>query len=246
MLRPPNLRTDDRARGGLSELMQTRSSAVLPMRKLLQLAGLPRPYRGRLTLAMSDQLGQLLDRSGLALEPDHRYDGWSPGLDDEVVVFKAEYGGPINSERRAYLETKVRIDAMALSVATGNSTGGEFASIKSEITEKGFSHIERARLLAYAFASLASAPKLRRKKWFGGNRSQFFVGAVAGILFGFAIVSAHLAVISDHSPGVHQLSRAELRQECSLISNEDFRADCLQQAQAAEGNAPKTLDNSPH
>jgi hypothetical protein len=246
MLRPVDLRTDDATlTGKLSALMQTRSSVVLPMRKLLQLAGLEFPER-RVTLAISEQLARVLDRIGYALEPDYRYYGWSPELNDKVVIFKAECGGPINPERPAYLETKVKIDAMALSVATnGNALGEGFEAIKREIaTGAEFSHVERARLLAYAFASLASPPKLKRKKR-AFLESKVFPVTGASILFGFAILSAHVAVSIDHSAPMPQLSAADIRHECSLVTDDAFHAECLRQAQLVEGAGSKNpLDSA--
>jgi hypothetical protein len=244
MLRPVDLRTDDATlTGRLSALMQTRSSVVLPMRKLLQLAGLEFPER-RVTLAISEQLARVLDRIGYALEPDYRYYGWSPELNDKVVVFKAECGGPINPERPAYLETKVKIDAMALSVATnGNALGEGFEAIKGEIaTGAEFSHVERARLLAYAFASLASPPKLKRKKR-AFLESKVFPVTGASILFGFAILSAHVAVSIDHSAPMTQLSAANMRHECSLITDDAFHAECLQQAQLEGAGSKNRIDS---
>lgn len=257
MLRPVNLRADDTTLSGrLSELMQTRCGAVLQMRKLLKLAGLALPNEGKITPAISEQLARSLDRIGLAIEPDYRYDGWLPGLDDEVVIFKAEDGGPISPERPAYLETKIKIDAIALSAAANGNTRGEgFEPIKGEIAAApGFSPVERARLLAYAFVSLASPPKLRQAERIGRTKladsrsnsrasleMNIFPLAVANILFGFAMLLAYFAANIDPGPGVPKMSAADIRHECSFITEDAFHAECLQHAQRAEAEGARNV-----
>jgi hypothetical protein len=229
---------------GLSEMMQTRSGAVLRMRDLLELAGLALPAEGKLAPATNEQLSRVLDRLGIALEPDYRYDGWSPTLDDKVVVFKAECGGPINSGRTVYRETKIKIDALALSAAVQKSLPNKkFELVKNEIAmAPEFSNIERARLLAYAFASLASSPKLMPKKRSARGDAglsalldkNIFPLAAAILLFGSAVLLNHFAMLIDHSQSMTKMSAADVRHECSLITDDSFRADCLHQAQQAE------------
>lgn len=86
-------------------------------------------------------------------------------IDDEVVISKAERGGPINRYRSAYQGVKVKIDAIVLFAAIDGAEPGErFEFVKNEIAAAfEFSKVERARLLAYAFASRASLPKLWSK-----------------------------------------------------------------------------------
>jgi hypothetical protein len=69
---------------------------------------------------------------------------------------------------------------------------------------------------------------------------------VAGaiILFSFAIFSAHIAVNIDHSPRMPVMSAANIRQECSFITDGAFHADCLQQAQDAERPGSNSLVSS--
>jgi hypothetical protein len=147
--------------GAISELFQMRATAVIQVRKLLELASLAPPAEGELPPATSKALSQMLDRISVAIEPDYRYDKRSPGLNDRVIIFKADYGGPIEPDRPAYRAMKTKIEATALIVATnGKTPGGKFESVKGDIaTSIGFSGIERARLLAYAFALLTNPPK---------------------------------------------------------------------------------------
>jgi hypothetical protein len=262
MLHPAHLRIDDTTlSAGLSELVQTRSGAVLQMRKLLELAGLALPDAGKITPAAGEQLATALDRIGFALEPDYRYDGWLPGLDDEVVIFKAEDGGPISPERPAYLETKIKIDAIALSAANRNAPGEGFESVKEEIaTAAGFSPVERARLLAYAFVSLASPPELKREERVGhtkstnsGSRSnkfaslemKFFPLAGASVLLGFAIFLAYFAARIDPTPSLLKMSAADMRHECSLITDPAFQTECFQHAQHADGGGARIVAAAP-
>jgi hypothetical protein len=139
----------------LSEILGTRCSTVMRLRQLTQPQGLTIP-------AKIKHLSRMLDRNGVAIEPDWRYDGWSPGPNDPIVVFKAPYGAHVDPDRPAYHRIKLRIDAMALAVAIGEEhRDGGFTTLKSDIAAAAdISNIERARLLAYAFASLTTPPKL--------------------------------------------------------------------------------------
>lgn len=240
----------------LLEMMQTRSSAVLQMRELFELAGLAPPQDRRLTKATSEQLTQVLDRLGIALEPDNRYDDWPSTLDDEVVVFKSECGGPINSDRPKYHAAKVKIDAIALSAAVDSGAPSEwFEFVKDKIAAAtDFSNVERARLLAYAFASFTNLPKLRSKsraaRRLNAWNSHAFLGAkmfpIAGaiLLFGSGVLLNHLAVRMDHSGRAPQLSAAGIRQECPFIIEPMFHAECLQRARLAEGYGTNKVADS--
>lgn len=139
----------------LSEMLGTRCSTVMQLRQLTQPLGLTIP-------AKIKHLSRMLDRIGVAVEPDWRYDGWSPGPNDPIVIFKAPYGGHVDPGRPPYHRMKLQIDAMALAVAIGDERrGGGFEILKADIAAAtDISNIERARLLAYAFASLATPPKL--------------------------------------------------------------------------------------
>jgi hypothetical protein len=229
-------------------IFQTQSSAVLQMRELVELAGLPIPADRRLTKTTSDQLTRVLDRFNVALEPDVRYDDWPSTLDDEVIVFKAKCGGPINPNRPAYHTAKVTIDAIALSAAVDRSEPSErFEFVKNKIAAATkLSNVERARLLAYAFASLTNVPKLRSKmraarRINAPNRNaslgaQMFPIAGAILLFGSGVFLNDLAVRMDQSPRAPQLSAADLRRECSLITEQMFHAECLQRERLAEAH----------
>jgi hypothetical protein len=151
----------------LSEIMGTRCSAVMPSRQLWQLAGSELPTTGK-------QLGRMLDRVGVAVEPDWRYDGWSPAANDPIVIFKAEYGARIDPERPAYHRMKLQIDAAALAVAVCEARPDDgFVALKSDIAATaGISDVERARLLAYAFVSLTNPPKLGRAQGLSGDKAR--------------------------------------------------------------------------
>jgi hypothetical protein len=88
-------------------------------------------------------------------------------------------------------------------------------------------------------------PKLKQKKRVGGSEAmKVFPLAGASILFGFAMLLAHFAASIDPSPGVPKMSAADIRHECSLITEDTIHAECLEQAQQAEGDGAKNLDNS--
>ena len=153
-----------RLRGRLGELLGTRVSANMPTRKLLQLADFEVPENGKLATAESDQLSQALDRIGFAIEPDRRYGGWVPQPDDEIVIFKADRGGPIDPDRPVYRRTKAQVEVAVLAAtADGTPSGEDFESVKNTINAAtDFSVIERVRLLAYAVTLFRSPPKQER------------------------------------------------------------------------------------
>jgi tellurite resistance protein len=153
-----------RLSGRLAEMFGTRISASMQMRTLLQLADFDVSESGKLPTAASDQLSHLLDRIGFAIEPDRRYGGWAPQPDDEIVMFKADLGGPIDPDRSAYRAIKVQVEVAILAAAAdGKPSDEEFESVKNTIRAgEGFSGIERARLLAYAVTLFKSPPKQER------------------------------------------------------------------------------------
>lgn len=150
--------------GRLAELFGARVSASMQMRKLLQLADFEFPKNAKLPAAASDQLNLVLDRIGIAIEPDRRYGGSAPQPDDEIVMFKADRGGPIDPDRPAYRAMKAQVEvAMLAAAADGKPSEEEFESVRKTIgAAENFSRIERARLLAYALILFRSPPKQER------------------------------------------------------------------------------------
>jgi hypothetical protein len=148
----------------LGELFGTRVSMSMQMQKLLDLANFNLPAHERLPAAATDNLSQALDRIGFAIEPDRRYGGWTPHPNDEIVLFRADSGGPIDPARPAYGAVKTQVEVAVLAAAAdGSPSGEEFEAIKRTIAAaEDLSPIERARLLACALTLFKSPPKQDR------------------------------------------------------------------------------------
>jgi hypothetical protein len=147
----------------VSELLGTRNSAITKLRELLRAASLDFPESGNLSPTVCDRLGQAFDHIGIAIEPDSRYGRASAQLDDPVVIFRADKGGPIDPLKPAYQAMKSQVEASALATI----------SVAAEPVDKGhailthiraaanLSRIEQKRLIAYLITMLNCRPNER-------------------------------------------------------------------------------------
>ncbi|ABD07245.1 conserved hypothetical protein [Rhodopseudomonas palustris HaA2] len=169
LLLPKELQTDPQdglvAKFGhrMAEIMGEHKRASTKMSKMLAIAGLELPV-GKITPGMADQLGGLLDQVDIAIEPDRRYGSGVPQLDDQVIVFKAPKGGPVDHQRPAYRAMKAQIEVAVLAAAVdGESSHDELQRIVDGIrAEKDLGGIEQARLIGYAVTVFNSPPKQAR------------------------------------------------------------------------------------
>ena len=148
----------------LAELMGEHNRASTKMRDMLKLAEFDLPENGKVSPALADQLGQALDRIDVAIEPDRRFGGGAPQLDDQVFVFKAAGGGPVDPERAPYRSMKAQVEVAVLAAASDGEASSEelqrvIAAIKGG---KDLSGVERARLIAFAVTIFNSPPKQAR------------------------------------------------------------------------------------
>src|SRR5258707_5715226 len=79
----------------IAEIMGEHGRASTKMSKMLEVAGFDLPEGGKVSPILADQLGQVLDRIDIAIEPDRRYGSGVPQLDDQVFIFKATGGGAV-------------------------------------------------------------------------------------------------------------------------------------------------------
>ena len=133
----------------LSEIMGGKQLASTKMDIVLQLANFDLPESGKLSPAVADQLGQVLDRLDIAIEPDRRYGGGVPQPADQVFLFKAPRGGPVDPERPAYRSMKAQVEVAVLAAAADGEASGEemqrvIAGIKAGADLGG---VERADLV---------------------------------------------------------------------------------------------------
>jgi tellurite resistance protein len=148
----------------LSEIMGGKQLASTKMDTVLRLANFELPDSGKLSPAVADQLGQVLDRLDIAIEPDRRYGGGVPQPQDQVFLFNAPGGGPVDSERPAYRSMKAQVEVAVLAAAADGEASGEeiqlvIAGIKEGVDLGG---VERARLISFAITIFNSPPKQAR------------------------------------------------------------------------------------
>jgi len=149
----------------MSEVMGTRATASMQMRKILEIVGFEVPKDGgRLQPAVADQLSSILDLIDYAVEPDRRYGAGTPQPNDEIFIFSAERGGPVDPYRDAYRAARVRVEVAILAAAAdGQPSVEELETVMAQIRDtEGLSKIEIARLLAYSVTLFKSPPKQDR------------------------------------------------------------------------------------
>jgi tellurite resistance protein len=148
----------------LSEIMGGQSRASTKMRAVLQAANFEMPESGKVSAGLADQLGQVLDRLDVAIEPDRRFGSAVPQLDDQVFLFNAKGGGPVDPERPPYRTMKAQVEVAVLAAAAdGETSGDEMSRVIGGIRDgKDLSAVEKARLIAFAVTTFNSPPKLSR------------------------------------------------------------------------------------
>jgi TerB N-terminal domain/TerB-C domain len=148
----------------IKELMGARNTAATTLREVLKAAAFDHPEAGKLPRAIGEQIGLVLDRINVAIEPDRRYGGGAAQLEDQVVIFTAEQGGPIDPEKPAYQRMKVQVEVSALAAsADGAATVDELQTIIANIkSDQYLTKIEGLRLIAYAITIFKSPPKQSR------------------------------------------------------------------------------------
>lgn len=148
----------------MNVVIGTHGRASTTMREVIKVAGFDIPADGKVTSAIGDQLGNILDRIDVAIEPDRRYGSGTPQLDDKVFLFKAAGGGPVDPDRPPYRSTKAQVEVSVLaSAADGESSGDELREMISAIRASAvLTGVEQARLIAFAVTIFESPPKQAR------------------------------------------------------------------------------------
>lgn len=148
----------------LNEIMGAKNTATRKLHEILNAAAFNFPATGKLPPTTCDQLGRVLDRLDIAIEPDRRYGGGVAQIGDQVVIFRADRGGPIDPEKPSFQQKKVQVEVSALAAAAdGSSTVEELQTIIANIkSAKDLSRIEGLRLIAYAITIFKSPPKQER------------------------------------------------------------------------------------
>src|SRR5665213_164035 len=148
----------------IAGIMGSGNTATTKLRAILKAAALDFPETGKLPHVVCDQLGQVLDRIDVAIEPDRRYGGGAAQIDDQVVIFRADQGGSIDPKKPSYQRMKIQVEVAALAgAADGSATADDLQSIIANIkAAPDLTRIEGLRLIAYAVTIFKSPAKQER------------------------------------------------------------------------------------
>lgn len=131
---------------------------------LLEMAGIEIPEGGKIPSAALDTLSGALDVVGIAIEPDRRYGSGAPRADDQVFVFRAADGGPVDPGRAQFRAMRAQIEVAVLAAAAdGDASYEELQRTIARIRAEGnLSGVEQARLIAFAVITFNNPPKRDR------------------------------------------------------------------------------------
>lgn len=148
----------------INVVIGTHGRASTTMREVIKLVGFDVPADGKVTSALGDQLGNILDRIDVAIEPDRRYGSGTPQLDDKVFLFKAAGGGPVDQDRPPYRSMKAQVEVSVLAAAAdGDASSEELREVIAVIrASAALTGVEQARLIAFAVTIFESPPKQAR------------------------------------------------------------------------------------
>lgn len=148
----------------MNAVIGTHGRASTTMREVIKVAGFDIPADGKVTSALGDQLGNILDLIDVAIEPDRRYGSGTPQLEDKVFLFKAAGGGPVDQDRLPYRSMKAQVEVSVLAAAAdGDASSEELREVVAAIRANAvLTGVEQARLIAFAVTIFESPPKQAR------------------------------------------------------------------------------------
>lgn len=127
--------------------------------KLFELLGLE-SGAGKVSAAAHRQLAGLLDRLGFGFEPDRRYGSGALSYDGTLMLFKAEAGGGVDSDRPVYGAARTMIEIAALAAtADGAVSETEFDAIVADLAALDLRIEEQQRLVALTGYLLSDPPR---------------------------------------------------------------------------------------
>ena len=144
----------------VQDLLNGGVTAIVPVTDLLTALDLEIPTKGKLSAGICNQIGVLLEKLDLGLEPDRRYGGRSLDPAAHAVLFKATDGAPVSVEVAALLAARSKVEIAALAALADNHVDPkEVAAIAADVDGMlELTNIERRRLKAYAAALLKNMP----------------------------------------------------------------------------------------
>ncbi|MGU3407862.1 tellurite resistance TerB family protein [Methylobacterium brachiatum] len=143
------------------KLFAGRPTAAVSLADLFGLAELPHPAPGRVAQSTMNELCRILDRAGVAFEPDRRYGGQALDSAATVCAFQAQDGAPVDPERPEYRSFRSLVDITCLAAASdGTIAHEEIETILIDLRDTTvLNPAERARLIGYAYSIQLDPPK---------------------------------------------------------------------------------------
>lgn len=131
---------------------------------VFEMAGFEVAANGKIPAASAEELGRALDVIDVALEPDPRYGSSVPRADEQVFIFRAANGGPVDPSRPAVRAARTQVEVAVLAAGSdGDACYEELQRTISRIrATPDLSGVEQARLIAFAVTTFNSPPKQAR------------------------------------------------------------------------------------
>ncbi|WP_300181799.1 TerB N-terminal domain-containing protein [Bradyrhizobium sp.] len=171
---------------------QGRASTTAQM--IFEMAGFEVATSGKIPTAAAEELGRALDVIGVALEPDPRYGSSVPRADEQVFIFRAANGGPVDPSRPAFRAARTQVEVAVLAAGSdGDACYEELQRTISRIrATPDLSGVEQARLIAFAVTTFNSPPKqarvFRKLQEVGEAERQAIADAAVAVVGGGASV----------------------------------------------------------
>ena len=162
--RMPEMSAVEEFRRQVDTVLGSQGTASSTARVLLDMAGIAVPADGKISAISADALGRALGTIDVAIEPDCRYGSSVPRADEQVLIFRAASGGPIDSNRPAFRATRAQVEVAVLAAAADGEASHEELERTIALIKKAtkLSQVEQARLIAFALTTFNSPPKQAR------------------------------------------------------------------------------------
>jgi tellurite resistance protein len=218
----------------LASIMGEQGRASTTAQILFEMAGIEVPRDGKIPAAVADDLGRALDSVDVAIEPDRRYGSSVPRADEQIFVFRAQAGGPVDASRAAFKAMRAQVEVAVLAAdADGDASFEELQRTIARIrAATDLSGVEQARLIAFAVTTFNSPPKRARVMRKLAEMGEPERRAIAG---------AALAVVGDNpTPDVSEVKFLE-RLHKSLGLPKEAVYEGLHQVTAARSDEPVAI-----
>ena len=161
---------------------------------IFEMAGFEVATSGKIPTAAAEELERALDVIDVALEPDPRYGSSVPRADEQVFIFRAANGGPVDPSRPAFRAARTQVEVAVLAAGSdGDACYEELQRTISRIrATPDLSGVEQARLIAFAVTTFNSPPKqarvFRKLQEVGEAERQAIADAAVAVVGGAASI----------------------------------------------------------